>query len=291
MGFIVIKGTFHAVGYRPDGDSVKFKAKNKSLWSKLTTNDGGKANIILNKKDMVQLRIEAIDALETHYIAGGMLHQPQDMAHQSRANLLKLVGIKDVIWGASGSEVVSAKDGVEGYILTRYVDNNRYGRPVSFAFTGKTNLKDGSETFLDVSMIKRSANYKQLVDGMAYPTFYTTFFWDLRKAFTEATIKARAAKRGIWKVDKSMGFTYNNIGSITDDNVIFPKLFRRLAEHMNENEGKLSDFLKFLDAKKDAVYIVDKGQNTDSMDTVVSVKGKKVKLMTDPENILFVPQP
>lgn len=290
MGFIVIKGTFHAVGYRPDGDSVKFKAKNKKLWSKLTTAEGAKARIKFNNKDMVQLRIEAIDALETHYIAGGMLHQPKDMALASRTNMLKLVGIKNIVWGASGNEVVSADDGTEGYILTRYVDNNQYGRPVSFVFKGKTHLKDGEDVFLSVDLIKKSANYRQLLDGMAYPTFYTTFFWDLRKAFTDATKKARAAKRGIWKVDKSMGFIYNGIKSITDDNPIFPKFFRRLAEHMNKNKGKLSDFPKFLDMKKDAIYIVDKGQHTDAMDVVVKVSGKKVALTTYPENILFVPQ-
>ena len=35
MPFVVIKGTFHVVGYSPDGDSVRFMADDKGLWSKL----------------------------------------------------------------------------------------------------------------------------------------------------------------------------------------------------------------------------------------------------------------
>jgi hypothetical protein len=36
MPFLVIKGTFHIVGYSPDGDSVRFRADNKEHWAKLS---------------------------------------------------------------------------------------------------------------------------------------------------------------------------------------------------------------------------------------------------------------
>ena len=35
MSFIAIRGTFHVVGYSPDGDSVRFKAANNNHWSSL----------------------------------------------------------------------------------------------------------------------------------------------------------------------------------------------------------------------------------------------------------------
>ena len=63
MPFLVIKGTFHIVGYSPDGDSVRFRADNKEHWAKLS---GRPAE--LNAKDHAQLRFEAIDTLETHYL-------------------------------------------------------------------------------------------------------------------------------------------------------------------------------------------------------------------------------
>ena len=62
MSFKVIKGTFHVVGYSPDGDSIRFKADKESNWDLLK---GPKVK--LNSKKHAQLRIEAIDTLETHY--------------------------------------------------------------------------------------------------------------------------------------------------------------------------------------------------------------------------------
>jgi hypothetical protein len=35
MSFRVIKGTFHVVGYSPDGDSIRFKAVNEANWALL----------------------------------------------------------------------------------------------------------------------------------------------------------------------------------------------------------------------------------------------------------------
>ena len=35
MPFVAIKGTFHVIGYSPDGDSVKFEANRAGNWSKL----------------------------------------------------------------------------------------------------------------------------------------------------------------------------------------------------------------------------------------------------------------
>ena len=50
MTFRVIQGTFHVVGYSPDGDSVRFKAQNEANWALLE----GQA-VKLNKKGHAQL--------------------------------------------------------------------------------------------------------------------------------------------------------------------------------------------------------------------------------------------
>lgn len=60
MTFQAIKGTFHVVGYSPDGDSIRFKADNPGRWQDLA------GRVKLNTKGHAQLRIEAIDTLETH---------------------------------------------------------------------------------------------------------------------------------------------------------------------------------------------------------------------------------
>ena len=56
MDYVLIKGTFHVVGYQPDGDSIRFQANSKNMWKKL-----GGPKVKLNKtKGHAQLRIEAV---------------------------------------------------------------------------------------------------------------------------------------------------------------------------------------------------------------------------------------
>ncbi len=67
----VIAGTFHVKGFSPDGDSIRFQAKDQSHWEFFTWKGDAAA-----KKDdkRKQLRVESIDALETHYEG---YHQPR----------------------------------------------------------------------------------------------------------------------------------------------------------------------------------------------------------------------
>jgi hypothetical protein len=88
MPFVVIKGTFHVEGYSPDGDSVRFMAENREHWAKLS---GRRAE--LNAKDHAQLRFEAIDTLETHYLN---MHQPLALATGALERLLEGLNITDV---------------------------------------------------------------------------------------------------------------------------------------------------------------------------------------------------
>ena len=72
MRFVSIRGTFHVVGYSPDGDSIRFWAHNNDQWKKV---DGPKVK--RNGRGHAQLRFEAIDTLETHYKGE---HQPIEYA-------------------------------------------------------------------------------------------------------------------------------------------------------------------------------------------------------------------
>ena len=85
--------------------------------------------------------------LETHYSPGkGMqIHQPQPEADEATDFSLKAAKIRDVVWGMKNDKrtrIKSAKDGTEGYILSRTVE--RFGRPVAFVFSGATPHQDGS---------------------------------------------------------------------------------------------------------------------------------------------------
>jgi hypothetical protein len=117
MSFFLIKGTFHVKGYSPDGDSVRFRANNSANWKKLS---GPAAE--LNARGHAQLRMEAVDALETHYEG---YHQPLKQAKAAGRFLLSSLGINEVVWNENQGTVIKAQDGTKGYILARCTEKNR----------------------------------------------------------------------------------------------------------------------------------------------------------------------
>ncbi len=116
MAFKLIKGTFHVVGYSPDGDSVRFKPNNPENLKLLS---GAKAR--MNSKGHVQLRLEAIDTLETHFQS---LHQPLDLANAAMTHLMDSIEIDGIKWNSSQTQVVEANDNTLGYIFTREISSH-----------------------------------------------------------------------------------------------------------------------------------------------------------------------
>jgi len=280
MPFKIIKGTFHVVGYSPDGDSIRFKADNNANWEAL---NGGKVK--LNTKGHAQLRIEAIDTLETHY---KKQYQPPEFANVATEKLFSLLGIKNVKWNSSGSRVKSADDGMEGYIISRSAE--RYGRPVAFVFSKTADFNDGEEIYLDKKIARKSVNYKLLRKGFAYPTFYDGMFYDLRELFARATVKARDLKTGLWASDKTNKyFMVEQQSDISEDHVILPKLFRRITAYLEKQEVfDAMDFIKELEKKQEKVLILSILHFT-HFDNLVSVNSKgKIKLTQKPENLVFL---
>jgi endonuclease YncB( thermonuclease family) len=278
MAFHLIKGTFHVVGYSPDGDSIRFQADDRSNWDLL---DG--PPVELNARGHTQLRIEAIDTLETHYLGH---HQPLQLANEATHFLLGALGIKKVKFDKTGTKVVSAQDGTHGYILSRTTE--KYHRPVSFIFAGDAEEADGAQVFLRPDRLEDSVNYKSALAGLAYPTYYSGLFSDLRKKITSAVNKAQKGHgKGIWAQDKTIkGFTVSSLASVTDDEVILPKLFRRIINFMGDGGG-IDGFKDYLAANPDAVLELKTGHFT-HLDTFVEVKGNKVKLTAEPENLVFI---
>ena len=276
MPFVVINGTFHVEGYSPDGDSVRFMADDREHWAKLS---GRPAE--LNAKDHAQLRFEAIDTLETHYLN---MHQPLELATGALEHLLEGLSITDVEWNDSRTTVTAANDGTEGYILSREVEKN--GRPVAFVYAGTSPEEDGSEVFLDADRVSQSLNHRSLEEGLAYPTYYKGLFHDLREALTESVVRARAAQQGVWAEDRTnAGFEVESLESITEEHLILPKLFRRLAEYL-EAGGSVAGFKEFLEAKDEEIIVISTVHPT-HFDTVVEVDGDTVRLTEPPENLIF----
>ncbi len=249
MAFVLIKGTFHVKGYSPDGDSIRFLAKNSDNWKKLS----GPA-VELNARGHAQLRIEAVDALETHYQG---YHQPLKLAKAAGRYLLSYLGIQEVVWDESQTRVIKAEDGTEGYILARSTEANR--RPVAFVFAGGIEERDGSLINLDESILKKSLNCGLIARGLAYPTYYNGLFSDLRIPMTKAMAHARAEGKGIWPYDvTTKGFSVPDLKPITEETVILPKLFRRLVDYMGDG-GMMNGFRDHLLARCEPLVRVAAG--------------------------------
>jgi endonuclease YncB( thermonuclease family) len=277
MAFFLIKGTFHVKGYSPDGDSIRFRARNPDNWKKLS---GPAAE--LNARGHAQLRVEGVDALETHYQG---YHQPMKLARAACRYLLSYLGIDEVVWDESQSRVIKAQDETEGYILARSTEANR--RPVAFVFAGGIEHRDGSEVILDESILKRSLNYGLIARGLAYPTYYNGLFSDLRLPLTRAMASARSEGRGIWPCDlTTKGFFVPSLEPLTENVVILPKLFRRLVDYMGDG-GMMYGFRAHLQARCEPLVRVSQVHFT-RLDAVVDVKGDRVRLIESPENLIFL---
>jgi hypothetical protein len=261
MPFNLIKGTFHVVGYSPDGDSIRFQADNRGH---------------------AQLRIEAIDTLETHYKGH---HQPLPLVDAALNFLLDELGIKNVVFNESGTRVVSAEDGTHGYILSRKTEINR--RPVSFVFAGEAAEGDGTSVFLDADRLETSLNFNSARGGLAYPTYYSGFFHDLRQKITSGVTQARQDEKGVWPEDRTAkGFTVSSLSSVTDEVVILPKLFRRIVSYMGDG-GSIDGFKDYLAANPDPVLELTTGHFT-NLDTFIELTGNQVKLTVESENLVFI---
>jgi hypothetical protein len=285
MAFTLIRGTFVVVGKSPDGDSVRFAPDNIGTLMSLR---GPKPQ--LKQGDSVQLRLEAIDALETHYTQGHnqVAHQPLGAARAARDFLLDELAITQVVWNANETLVASANDGTRGYILSRTFEQNR--RPVSFVYAGDPDEADGDSIFLKEDRLKASINYRSLLAGHVYPTYYEGVFADLRAVLNTATATARTANAAdsVWAIDATRtGVDVPPFANIVDQHALLPKLFRRLSQYLKAQPGDLSGFLDFLEASPDpCIYIPD--ADPTSLHRFVEVHGDKVKLTVDPEQLIFL---
>lgn len=286
MPFMLIAGTFHVAGYSPDGDSIRFKPNNLNLLKSLP---GGRLSV--NARGHVQLRIEAIDTLETHFTpegSSGTFHQPTQLAQDAVDALLAFVKIQDIRWTADRRTVASAEDGTPGYILCREVE--KYGRPVSFLFADIPQEADGASVVLKPDRLRVSYNFGAIQSGLAYATYYTGLFADLRQTLTDAVLDARKEKRGLYGHDvTNSGFDVETIADITDKFVIMPKLFRRLSEYISKT-GSAAGFKESLAKAQEPVLDLRTSNFTHFDSFIDQYPGSAHIAMTRlPEELVFGP--
>ena len=254
MPMLCLAGTFRILSTEPDGDSIRFYPDDAAQWERVPgpnavrTNAGGGA----------QLRLDGIDALETHYSprGGGPQHQPVALAHQARDELVRWLGFRGI--ERSGETVTAATpEELPGYLLTRGADV--YGRCVALVGRGDPPAASGTQAMVRVAELRRTANHRLIATGLAYPTFYLKLYPDLRAELTKQSHTARDANKGVWAGDRTQ---------------------------KGVDVESLIGFPAYLEQREDPVFILSTGTYT-GFDFVVSVRGQVVKLTTEPEDLVF----
>jgi endonuclease YncB( thermonuclease family) len=276
MSFTLIKGTFHAVGYSPDGDSIRFKANNPENWSKLIG-----ISPQLNEYNHVQIRLIGIDSLETHF---RQCQQSVKWALSAADFLLKYLEIDGVKWHEEENLILKAQDNIEGFILAKKTD--QHGRPLGFVFKGKIDVKDGDIFFLPIELFFQSVNYQSLLHGESYPTYYRGLAPTLRKKMTVAVNHARKQKRGVWEFDSTnKGFHVWDLFDEEKNIVILPKLFRRLVSYVGTNQA-LEEF-KHSVVKSEKVLILP-AQTKKLFRDIIIQEDTIFKLSELPEDLVYL---
>jgi endonuclease YncB( thermonuclease family) len=284
MPMLCLAGTFRILSTEPDGDSIRFYPDDAAQWERVP----GPNAVRTNAGGGGQLRLDGIDALEIHYSprGGGPLHQPIDLAHQARDELVRWLGFRGI--ERAGETVTAAKpEELPGYLLTRGADV--YGRCVALVGRGDPPAATGTQARVRVGDLRRTANHRLIATGLAYPTFYLKLYPDLRAELTKQSHQASDAKKGVWAGDRTQkGVEVETLAMLTDDAVLLPKLFRRLVDYLaiNDRDVSLDGFAAYLEQRQDPVFILSTGTYT-GFDFVVSVRGQVVKLTTEPEDLVF----
>lgn len=284
---ILIEGNFSILGSAPDGDSIRFMPHDLRLWSQLGQ------PVKFNQAGITQLRLDAIDSLETHFQPPksriGSQHQPPPYAERAAVRLLDLLGFdsdtiqRDDEWCVKAADPAIAP----GYILTHFAD--QYGRALALAFPGRSGKPDGSKVVMDQDWIQQSVNFQLLKEGLVYPIFYNNQLVQIRQFLTAAVAQARSTKAGLWSVDvTTAGFTVLGIDSLTQESVIFPKLFRRLMGYLSQHVGiDLGQLEAYLTVNSDRLFLISDGTPT-TMRHLLKINGQTIQLMQPIENLLFM---
>lgn len=290
MTYRLVQGTFQLIhhadgettGFSPDGDSIRFHPnKRKNLYNlpvrRARFHDGG----------TVQLRFDAIDALEIHYDG---FHQNQLLACAARDRVLDVLGFEEVAYTDDGETVVRARpESVPGYILTNKVDRNR--RVLCYVFAGKPHEPDGTQLTLETDLLNRSLNALLLTEGLAYPAYYSSLQRNERHHLTHLANRAMKERRGIWPLDPSLGDgAIVNHAKDLSHLVLWPKLFRRLSDFCRKNHPNLTQFPKWLRRRKrqnNALEIISESR-VRQLDEIVETTQNSIRMIYLPQDLVVV---
>ena len=293
MPYKLIKGEFHIhypdiprSGPEPDGDTLKFYPDHPGLVESLQQAGRGPD---FNRRGMVNLRFEGIDALETHFNES---HQNLEWANAARDAVLEACGFGAITFFPDLPNKVASVEHHprRGYILAGGLD--AFGRIISFVFAGDPYFVDGAEIWASEETIRTSINMKLLQEGLAYPAFYTSLPCELRDVLAIATVESRNNLEQMWAdaipVDQNVLIPdMETLESLT----LWPKLFRRLSSYFSAGYQNLDNFDAWLRAdpinRDDRLILPDR--ELGNMHDIVVVEGNHLHMRYQPEELVILP--
>lgn len=295
LRYTLIKGQFHIFypdmprqGPEPDGDTLKFLADDPTLVEGLQR--FGYRGPAFNGRQMVNIRFEGIDALETHYQE---MHQKMDLAEAARDFMLGKAGFGEVdFWSDLPEKVQSVENHPRpGYVLANGIDI--FGRIIAFVYAGSINSKDGKKFMLTSQKMSDSLNAELVRQGQAYPTLYTSLPVDLQQMMKDLTAQAFNAGRGLWPEDTVNPNYWQSVSNLVElqELVMWPKLFRRMARYFSGGFTGLSGFDSWLRAdptdRDDRVQLPD--GELGNMHDLLDIDGNWITMKYWPEEIVILP--
>ncbi len=261
--FRAFRGAVYAVGLKPDGDTISFRPHDPAALALLPDPSGktGAVELDADRNGAASVRLQGIDALETHYQpqvgdnkpagavapagvtkpSAGNHHQRLALSRLAAESLLGMLGIEVTSddwhsWGhlrrvTVAGRVVADKfqEGVEAVVVSDSVDLN--GRVLGWVFPASAPFADGEvvDPATLVAQVKGSLNGRMLALGHAYPYYFMTLSSALRAKLNTCTSTAQRYRRGVWAEDASRsGLTLRTVTELNDQAVLMPYLFRKL---------------------------------------------------------------
>lgn len=287
MRYTLIKGSFHVVGLSPDGDTIRFQPDETSFVDQLGPE--GQRPAWKNDRTRINIRFEAIDALETHFDGK---RQNAEFGNAATEAMLRHMGFEEVTFGGRGGTGVTAAEplSVRGHILAKNLDS--FGRVIAFVFAGERDAVDGEPFFVDAAVADESVNVRLLKDGLVYPAFYSSLPVDLKDPLASLTKRVRADRLGLWPASTAHVSEAAAVPDIPtlEELVIWPKLFRRLVRFLKTG-APLSGFDAWLreDPRDRNDLVMLPSGELGNMHDVVQVDSDRLRMLFEPEDLVILP--
>ena len=277
-------------GPQPDGDTVTFMPDSLDLVRGLRRFSGTAPGI---RNGRVNVRYEAIDALETHFLG---THQNVLFANAARDRNLALLGFTNVQFFSDLPNVVQSveQNPLPGYVIANGIESN--GRLLGLVFSGVTDHGDGERLHVNDTILKQSVNARLVVDGLVYVEPYDSMPISLvRHLRASAAVARKDATNGLWPredVSTENAALIHNLADV-EALVMWPKLFRRLVAYFHEGHVGLDQFDTWIrddPIRRDDTLRLPDGEKGNMHDTYL-IDGDTLQLQFRSEDLLITPDP